>query len=153
MVSPLPYLVQETSTRRRQPASLPADLVENAALRDLLPFAGRADDLALRQTRAGPCAKLLFDNPVLQFANLAARNAWFSGASNGTARPTGTACGTCSPVFAAVVETPRGPLMRLYEFERATTTTWQVSTYFSRPATTGCWLHVRPSSQRPRNPF
>ena len=36
---------------------------------------------------------------------------------------------SCSPVFAGVVETPRGPLLRLYEFDRALETTWQVDLF------------------------
>ena len=86
--------------------------------------------------------ELLFDNPVLQFANLAARNAWFSGGVEWNGPPYGHSLLTCSPVFAAVVETPRGPLLRLYEFERATETTWQVDVFL--PAGDDrLWLHVK----------
>ena len=81
--------------------------------------------------------ELLFDNPVLQFANLAIRNAWFSGGVEWNGPLYGHSLLTCSPVFAGLVETPRGPLLRLYEFDRALETTWQVDVFLPpqrRPA-------------------
>jgi hypothetical protein len=139
-VSPLPYLVQENYTRRRQPGALPTILVENAALRATFypSLGGRMISLYDKHAQR----ELLFDNPVLQFANLAARNAWFSGGVEWNGPPYGHSLLTCSPVFAAVVETPRGPLLRLYEFERVTETTWQVDVFL--PAGDDrLWLHVK----------
>jgi hypothetical protein len=139
-VSPLPYLVQENYTRRRQTAAIPAVLVENAALRATFypSLGGRMISLYDKRARR----ELLFDNPVVQFANLAARNAWFSGGVEWNGPPFGHSLLTCSPVFAAIVETPRGPLLRLYEFERTTQTAWQVDALL--PAGDDrLWLHVK----------
>ncbi|MBI5393875.1 MAG: DUF5107 domain-containing protein, partial [Verrucomicrobia bacterium] len=44
--------------------------------------------------------------------------------------------------FAGVVETPRGPLLRLYEFDRALETTWQVDVFLP-PDDDRLWVHVK----------
>ena len=97
--------------------------------------------------------ELLFDNPVLQFANLAIRNAWFSGGVEWNGPLYGHSLLTCSPVFAGTVETSRGPLLRLYEFDRALETTWQVDVFLPpqrRPAVGSRQGH---QPERPRRPL
>lgn len=139
-VAPLPYLIQDNYTRRRQMGELPTILVENAALRATFypSLGGRMISLYDKRARR----ELLFDNPVLQFANLAIRNAWFSGGVEWNGPLYGHSLLTCSPVFAATVDTPRGPILRLYEFDRALETAWQVDVLL--PAGDDrLWIHVR----------
>lgn len=140
VVPPLPYLMQDSYSRRRQTGNLPAIQAENAALRATFypSLGGRM--ISLYDKRAG--RELLFDNPVLQFANLAIRNAWFSGGVEWNGPLYGHSLLTCSPVFAGVVETPRGPLLRLYEFDRALETTWQVDVFLP-PGDDRLWVHVK----------
>lgn len=86
--------------------------------------------------------ELLFDNPVFQSANLAIRNAWFSGGVEWNGPLYGHSLLTCSPVFVGRVDTPRGPIVRVYEFDRALETTWQVDLFLFQ-ADRALWAHVR----------
>ena len=137
---PLPYLMQDNYTRQRRSGRLPTIQVENAALRATFypSLGGRMISLYDKRERR----ELLFDNPVLQFANLAIRNAWFSGGVEWNGPLYGHSLLTCSPVFAGMVETSRGPLLRLYEFDRALETTWQVDVFLP-PGDDRLWVHVK----------
>lgn len=139
-VAPLPYLIQDNYTRERRSGKLPVITVENPSLRAVFypSLGGRMISLYDKRGRR----ELLFNNPVFQPANLAIRNAWFSGGVEWNGPLYGHSLLTCSPVFAAVVETPRGPLLRLYEFDRALETTWQVDIFL--PADDDrLWVHVK----------
>ena len=69
---------------------------------------------------------LIFANPQLVFANLALTGAWFAGGIEWNLGSTGHAATTCRPLFAGVVETERGPLLRLWEWERTRDLVFQV---------------------------
>jgi tetratricopeptide (TPR) repeat protein len=139
-VPPLPYLMQDNYTRERRSGRLTTILVENEALRATFypSLGGRMISLYDKRGRR----ELLFDNPVLQFANLAIRNAWFSGGVEWNGPLYGHSLLSCSPVFAGTVETPRGPLLRIYEFDRALETTWQVDVFLPRDDDR-LWVHVK----------
>ncbi len=136
----LPYLVQDNYTRERHPERLPTVQIENAFLRAVVypSFGGRLMSLYDKTQRR----ELLFDNPVFQPANLAIRNAWFSGGVEWNGPLYGHSLLTCSPVFAGVVETLRGALLRLYEFDRALETTWQVDLFLPKDENR-LWVHVK----------
>ena len=139
-VPPLPYLIQDNYTRQRQTGQLPTLELENAALRAVFypTLGGRMISLYdKRQQR-----ELLFNNPVLQYANLAIRNAWFSGGVEWNGPLYGHSLLTCSPVFAGTLATPRGPLLRLYEFDRALETAWQVDVLLPGNEDR-LWVHVK----------
>jgi hypothetical protein len=73
--------------------------------------------------------ELLSRNPVFQPANLAIRNAWFSGGIEWNVGHLGHACHTASSVFAARVLASGDAdedMLRLYDFERQTGLFWQV---------------------------
>lgn len=72
---------------------------------------------------------LLFTNPVFQPANLASLNAWFSGGIEWNGLTPGHTPFTTAPVFAGIVETERGPVLRLYEFDRIVEATWQIDLF------------------------
>ncbi len=147
-VPPLPYLIQDNYTRQRRRDQLPTVQLENAALRAIFypSLGGRMISLYDKRARR----ELLFDNPVLQFANLAIRNAWFSGGVEWNGPLYGHSLLTCSPVFAGMVETPRGPLLRLYEFDRALETTWQVDVILPHNDDR-LWVHVKAINPNPHD--
>jgi tetratricopeptide (TPR) repeat protein len=84
----------------------------------------------------------LFDNPVIQPANLAIRGAWFSGGVEWNGPILGHSPLTCSPVFFGIVETRRGRLIRIYEFDRLFETTWQVDIFLPVDSDK-LWIHVK----------
>ena len=139
-VPPMPYLIQDNYTRERKKDRLPIIQLENKSLRAIFypSLGGRMISLYDKRARR----ELLFNNPVFQPANLAIRNAWFSGGVEWNGPLYGHSLLTCSPVFAGKVETPRGSLLRLYEFDRALETTWQVDVFLPSDDDR-LWIHVK----------
>jgi tetratricopeptide (TPR) repeat protein len=73
---------------------------------------------------------LLFKNPVFQPANLALRNAWFSGGVEWNIGMTGHTPFTVSPVFCAEAVFPDGtPVLRMYEWERIRRVSYRIDAY------------------------
>jgi len=72
---------------------------------------------------------LVFANPVFQPGNLGLLNAWFSGGIEWNGLIPGHTPFACSQVFAAKLETDRGPILRLYEFDRVLEATWQIDLF------------------------
>nr|MBQ4319598.1 DUF5107 domain-containing protein [Clostridia bacterium] len=63
--------------------------------------------------------ELLYENPVFQPANLALRNAWFSGGVEWNIGMIGHHPFTCSPMFAREAVNEKGdPVLVMYEYER-----------------------------------
>jgi hypothetical protein len=124
----LPYTMQDGYTRRKEPREFRVAVLENELLRAtvLLPYGGRLWSLIHK-----PSGRELLDrNPVFQPANLALRNAWFSGGVEWNIGTTGHSPFTCSPLFATRVETPEGiPVLRLYEWERIRQVPFQIDLY------------------------
>src|SRR5206468_1078732 len=122
----LPYRMQDGYNRNKRVQGLPSLVLENEMLRaTFLPgLGGRL--ASLYQKAAG--RELLSRNPVFQPANLALRNAWFSGGIEwNPGGPPGHHYLTCSPVFAARVEGPDGaPILRIYEWDRVQRFPWQI---------------------------
>ncbi|HET9648356.1 MAG TPA: DUF5107 domain-containing protein, partial [Microlunatus sp.] len=71
---------------------------------------------SLRDLRTG--RDLVFANDRLQYANFALTDAWCAGGIEWNLGSTGHSATTSRPVFAARLETDRGPLLRLWEWER-----------------------------------
>ncbi len=128
----LPYTLQGGYTRERQPRDLKVAVLENEILRAtfLLDYGGRLWSLLHKPSGRD----LLYVNPVFQPANLAIRDAWFSGGVEWNMGVIGHTPFTCSPLFAARVSAPDGtpdgtPVLRLYEWERIRSTTYQIDAY------------------------
>ena len=124
----LPYRMQDGYTRQRAPLSFRSIVLENEYLRAvLLPeVGGRLISLVFKPLER----ELLHRNPVFQPANLAIRNAWFSGGIEWNIGQLGHTFTTCSPVFAARIRGTQGePGLRIYEFERCKRLFWQVDFY------------------------
>jgi hypothetical protein len=124
----LPYRMQDQYTRQREPVTFRAAVLENEYLRaTFLPeVGGRLVSLVYKPLDR----ELLHRNPVFQPANLAIRNAWFSGGIEWNIGQFGHTFTTCSPLFAAAIQGPRGePGLRLYEFERCKRLFWHIDFY------------------------
>ncbi len=124
----LPYRMQDSYTRQREPVEFNAVVLENEHLRaTFLPeMGGRLVSLVdLDEDR-----ELLFFNPVFQPANLAIRNAWFAGGIEWNIGQYGHAFHTCSPIFAAQIVDWNGDAgLRLYDYERCKGLFWNIDFY------------------------
>jgi len=113
----LPHRLQDDYGRQRRPRAFKVAILENEVLRAtfLLELGGRLWSLVHK-----PSARELLDvNPVFQPANLALRNAWFSGGVEWNVAVRAHTPQTCSPLFAARVKGYGGsPILRLYEWDR-----------------------------------
>lgn len=120
----LPYRVQDGYDRDQQPATVPVIRLENEKLRCLFypTIGGRLASIVHKANER----ELLFDNPVCQPANLAIRNAWISGHVEWNGPMYGHNAHSIVPVFCARLKTDRGPLLRIFEFDRTLEIAWQV---------------------------
>lgn len=124
----LPYRMQDDYGRARQPLSFKTLVLENEYLAaTFLPeMGGRLYSLVHKPQGR----ELLACNPVFQPANLAIRNAWFSGGIEWNIGQLGHTFGTCTPLFAGAIRGEHGePGLRLYEFERCKGLFWQIDCY------------------------
>ena len=128
ITSQLPYSIQDGYTRELHPVDFQVAVLENELLRAtfLLDYGGRLWSLFHKPSGR----ELLEVNPVFQLANLALRNAWFSGGAEWNIGTTGHSPLTCSPVFAGRLDRDDGtPVLRLYEWERIRQAPFQVDAY------------------------
>ena len=126
--NPLPYTVQNGYTRQLRLRGFRVAVLENECLRAtfLLELGGRLWSLVHKPSGR----ELLECNPVFQPANLAIRNAWFSGGVEWNIGTIGHCAFTCSPVFAARLRCDDGtPVLRLYEWERIRQVPFQIDAY------------------------
>lgn len=113
----LPYSLQDGYNRARHVSEMKVVVLENEILKAvfLLEYGGRLWSLIHKPTGR----ELLYVNPVFQPANLAIRNAWFSGGVEWNVSLRGHSPHTCSPLFAARITGKDGfPILRLWEWER-----------------------------------
>lgn len=124
----MPYTMQDGYTRHRQERAFKTAVLENEILKAtfLLELGGRLWSLLHKPSGR----ELLAKNPVFQPANLALRNAWFSGGIEWNIGAIGHSPFTCAPLFAAKVEADDGtPILRMYEYERFRGTPFQIDAY------------------------
>ena len=124
----LPYAMQDGYNRERKPRDFRVAVLENNILSAtfLLELGGRLWSLYHKPTQR----ELLYVNPVFQPANLALRNAWFSGGVEWNIGTIGHSPFTCAPLFAARVDGPDGtPVLRMYEWERIRQVTYQIDAW------------------------
>ena len=128
VASPLPYAVQDGYTRQKSHRNFRVAVLENDRLRAtvMLEHGGRLRSLYSKEFER----ELLFANPVFQPANLAIRNAWFCGGVEWNIGLIGHSPFTCSPLFAAEVDSGAGfPVLRLWEFERIRSVPFQIDMF------------------------
>ncbi|WP_446664055.1 DUF5107 domain-containing protein [Flexivirga sp. B27] len=114
--TPLPYGVQSDYDRGDHELDLPAVTLDNGLVRaTVLPaLGGRV--WSLRDLRTD--RELLLTPQRLRFAGFALTDAWFAGGIEWNLGSTGHATTTCRPMHAAVVDSPTGQALRLWEWER-----------------------------------
>lgn len=112
-----PYRQYNGYTRELSEREIKTAVLENDFLKAVfLPeYGGRLWELWDKE-----CGRnLLYTNDVLQFSNLAVRNAWFSGGAEWNVGVIGHTPLTADPLYAARTETDEGaPVLRMYEYER-----------------------------------
>lgn len=112
-----PYLLQDQYTRERATAPMRVAVVENEHLRAefALDLGGRLVRLLDKATGRD----LVYRNAIFQPANLALRNAWFSGGVEWNIGMRGHWPLTAAPLYAAEIIAPDGePVLRMWEYER-----------------------------------
>lgn len=122
----LPYMLQDGYNRERKPRAFKAVRLENEYLRAIfLPeLGGRLWSLFDKKKNR----ELLYKNPVFQPANLALRNAWFSGGVEFNVGIKGHNPLTCSPLFAEIITADNGEqILKMYEYERIREITYSIS--------------------------
>ncbi|MDR1574756.1 MAG: DUF5107 domain-containing protein [Treponema sp.] len=120
----LPYTMQDRYNRKLADMEFPSLVMENDFLRaEFIPaLGGRLWSLFDKECNRD----VLYRNPVFRPANLAIRDAWFSGGIEWNIGRLGHAAHTCSPVFAGVFKAGGETVLRLWEFERQTRLFWRI---------------------------
>ena len=124
----LPYTMQHGYKRAEEKITLQTVVLENECMKaTFLPgYGGRLYSL-FDKTRG---RELLYVNPVFQPANLAIRNAWFSGGIEWNLGYFGHSCLTCAPVYFATCTDENGEkFLRMYEYERMQGFFYQIDFY------------------------
>lgn len=131
LASPLPYGVLSDYDRGEHDLTLPAvELSNGLVTATVLPtLGGRVWSLV---DHAGG-RELLFRNPRLRFANFGLTDAWFAGGIEWNLGFTGHATTSNRPVHTAVLDTPLGPVVRLWEWERTRDLVLQVDLWLDGP--------------------
>lgn len=129
----LPYKMQNHYERSSELKDVKTIVYENEKLKAVfLPeFGGRLYSLYNKRKNR----ELLSVNPVFQPANLANRNAWFSGGIEWNIGQYGHTFLTCEPVFFAVCKNDNGEdFLRMFEYERAKKVFYQIDFYLPKDA-------------------
>lgn len=122
----LPYKLQDGYNRTRALRKFQAVRLENEYLRAIfLPeLGGRLWSLYDKKNNK----ELLYKNSVFQPANLALRNAWFSGGVEFNVGIKGHNPLTCSPLFAEILNFADGTqILKMYEYERIREISYSIS--------------------------
>jgi tetratricopeptide (TPR) repeat protein len=137
----LPYAIQNEYQREQQTTETTVAVLENEILRAtfLLELGGRLWSLYHKPSQR----ELLEVNPTVQAANLAIRNAWFSGGVEWNIGTIGHSPFSFDPLFAARILRDDGTeMLRLYEWERFRQTPFQIDAWLP-PDSPVLFLYIR----------
>ena len=122
----LPYLFQDVFGCERTPTAVPTVVLEDENLRAaIMPqFGGKVWSLFDKRNKK----QIIFNNPTHQPYTIAYLKAYTAGGIEWNWSPgyVGHTVTTESNVWTARLETERGPVVRVYEYDRFNHTTWQV---------------------------
>ena len=122
----LPYLAQNNMRCERENTTVPVIVLENDELRAAITpqWGGKTWSLYDKRHKR----QMFFNNPAHQPYSIAYRDAWTSGGAEFNWSPgmIGHSVSTESDVFAASFTSARGPVVRLWEYDRWNHTVWQV---------------------------
>ncbi len=124
----LPHLMQDRYSRDIKERDFKIAVLENEYTKATfsLDYGGRLLSLFSKTHNK----ELLSVNPVFQPANLALRNAWYSGGVEWNIGLIGHNAHTCSPLFTGQLTTDDGtPVLRMYEYERIRKVPYQLDFY------------------------
>lgn len=112
----LPYMQQDEYDRTLKKKKIRFAVLENEFLRAkiMIDYGARLWSLYSKTEER----ELLYVNPVLRFANLSLRNAWFSGGVEWNVSIKGHNPLTCSPMFVEKLDVKGGSALRVYDYER-----------------------------------
>lgn len=131
VTSILPYKIRESYDRNRKTVKTKAAILESEGLKAVFLAEYGCRLWSLYDKKEGK--ELLFCNPVLQFANLAVRNAWFAGGVEWNIGFIGHNPFTCEKMFCEEVKDSEtgAPVFRFYEYERIRGVVYEVDSYIS----------------------
>ena len=113
----LPYKLQDRYDRNKTIIKLNTVVIEKDKIKAVFLCEYGARLYSMQDKETGK--DILFKNPVFQVANLAARNAWFSGGIEWNVSQFGHSLQTCEPLFFSIVkDKDNKEFLRVYEFER-----------------------------------
>ncbi len=122
----LPWLSQDQWTCDRKPEDFDMVLLENDKLKAHISpgVAGKVWNLFDKVNNR----EMFFNNKAHQPANIGALKAWAAGGLEWNWSPgiIGHSAFSESPVWVAKIDTEKGPAVRVYEYDRYNSTTWQV---------------------------
>lgn len=138
----LPYLTQDLWTCDRKSEDIPVWLLEDNDLKVTITPQYDGKVWAIYDKQRGK--DLLYNNRAHQPANIGALKAWAAGGAEWNWSPgiIGHSAFSETQVFMARVDTARGPVVRVYEFDRYNGTVWQVDmlvanqTFYAHPRIT-----------------
>ena len=141
-----PYLLQDGYGRERTAAPMRVAVLENEHLR--AEFALELGGRLVRLFDKATGRDLVYRNEILQPANLALRDAWFSGGAEWNIGMRGHWPLTADPLYAAEITGADGePILRLWEYERIRGLILQIDATLDADAPA---LHVRVRVRNPR---
>ncbi len=123
----LPWKKQDRYNRDLISLSIPILVLENDFLKaEIVPsMGGRLWSLYDKKNKRD----ILYKNPIFRPANLAIREAWFSGGVEWNIGRFGHTVHSCTPVFSGTFDMQGFPVLRLWEFEAQTRLFWRIEFY------------------------
>jgi len=147
-VPQLPWALQDDWGCERVPGEADVIVMENEIFRAAITpqWGGKVWSLEHKKMKR----QMFYNNPAHQPENIGYRKAWTSGGAEWNWAPghIGHSVFSESPVFAGTIQTERGPLLRVYEFDRQNFTTWQVDMLLDNE-TDIFWVHPRITNSNP----
>ncbi len=145
----LPYLMQDIYKRDIEDIELKTIVLENETLKaTFLPEYGMRLYSLYDKSRS---KDLLYVNPILRFANLAIRRAWFSGGIEWNIGQLGHTFSTCDPMHVIKgIDEQGNEFIRTFEYERCKGVFWSIDFHLPKGAKQLC-AYVKIINNKPES--